>query len=264
VDVIGSHSRGLLGTPDELVVLAGGSSPAWTIDAASGLAFPADDTEEAAFIAANPSAGPVADLIYTCQESAGNLVEAGGGVSLTADGAVTYQNAVTGFTRKAVGIPDGGANTGFTSTSATLPDPATTSYLAIVVARSSGTPPVGRGFVHLSEANQLRVNTTPRIRSLLVGDDTVVPQDIDTNVHFFFASVDETANAAYAGWEDVLHNSAYVSASSSTKRLGVGGYDAPSFACNVLAIYVWLSTIPTKAQLKARLQAHGKTVAWSP
>lgn len=205
----------------------------------------------------------MATLIYTCQEASGNLAEAGGGPALAANGVVTYQEAVAGFTRKAVGIPDNATNTGFNTNDAALPDPSTSDYLMLVVARITGAPAAGRGLLHVSNENQLRTTATPRLRSLLVGDDRQVAVDMDTDVHWYFASVNETTNAAYAGWEDALVDNVY-SAAGPTKMVAVGGFDATSQAQQVLAIYVWHGTIPTKAELKARLQAHGVTVAWSP
>lgn len=237
---------------------------AWTVDAASGRAFPADDTEEAAFVAASPSAGPAATLIYTCQEASGNLTEAGGGPALTASGAPTYQEAVAGYTRTALGIPDGAANTGFSTNDASLPDPSASRYLMLVVAKSLGAPAAGRGMMHVSLDNQIRTTTTPRMRMLLAGDDRNVAMDMDGDVHWYFAAVDEVANTAYAGWEDVLTDAVHTTPASVNKMVAIGGFDATSFAMQVLAIYVWHTTIPTKAELKARLQAHGLTVAWSP
>ncbi len=241
-----------------------GSATAWTVDAGSGLAFPSSDAEESAFIAANPTAGPVATYIYTMQATSGAISEVGGGPELSQNGSVTYQETVAGYARKAVGIPDGGPNTGFASTDAGLPDPSATSHMLLIVAKSLGTPAAGRGFAHISEDNQLRVDTTPRLRMLIGGDDRLVARDLDTAVHFYFISLDETANAGYAGWEDAYTNIVYTTPSSTSKRIGIGGFNAVSFGCHVLAVYAWHTTIPTRTELKARLQAHGLTVPWSP
>ncbi len=237
---------------------------AWTIDAASGLAFPANAVEEAAFIAANPAAGPAVSLIHNCQDASSDLEEADGGLPLTASGTSAYGTPVPGFTRKAVTIPDNGPNTGFFTTSGTLPDPSSGRYAMLTVARSLGTPAGGRGMMQVAQDNQIRVNTTPRLRMLLAGDDRQVAMDMDTDVHFYFTAVDEVANLVYAGWESVLTDAVHTTPASANRMIAVGGFDATAFGQDVLAIYTWLVTIPTKAELKARLQAIGKAVAWSP
>jgi hypothetical protein len=110
------------GMPDHVARAAHyGSAPAsgvaWSLDATSGQAVPADATEWAAFIAANSLTIAAPTNLYLCQEASGNLADSIGALTLAAANTPLYQQAVTGWTRKGVGFNGGTAqhfaNTGY-------------------------------------------------------------------------------------------------------------------------------------------------------
>ncbi len=219
------------------------------------------------FKAANPSISslPTPTRSWSGGAGSGNLAAQIGSLALVASGSVTYGNAVAGYPITAVGIPASGASTGFSTTDASLGSPATVSSLMIVISKL-GTLVNNRGILHLSDQNQVRTATAAsRYRSLLAGTDGNSSVNLDTNVKIRFARVDETANTVLLGDEDQVFEPAYVSASSTTRRLGVGGFDATSQEQQVLAIWHWEGAdaeTMTKSNVKLLLQALGATVAW--
>jgi hypothetical protein len=118
-----------------MVARIGWASPvAWTIDPFSLIGIPQNATEWAAVLsaAAISSGGP--SSLYLLQEAAGNLADSIGGLTMTAGGAgVTYRRALADWNVKALEFSEGG-NAVFTTTSASLPNPATTSQARIMYA----------------------------------------------------------------------------------------------------------------------------------
>ncbi|MDQ3070463.1 MAG: hypothetical protein M3R55_12145 [Acidobacteriota bacterium] len=199
------------------------------------------------------------------QVASGNLTPSIGTLDLVAAGAVTYSNAISGYSDVAVGIPDGGASTGFQTTDASLASPATVSSFMMVVGKITGTPAAGRGLMNISDQSQLRTTVTPAIRVLIGGTDSVVSGALDTNVHCYFMGNNETANTVMAGTEDAILEPAYVGPSSASKRLAVGGFDATSQGMQVLAVYQWEGAdaeLMTRANVKLLLTAMNAGVAW--
>lgn len=219
------------------------------------------------FKAANPSLSglPSPTRSWSGGAGSGNLSAQIGTLALVASGSVTYGNAVSGYPITAVGIPASGAGTGFSTTDASLGSPTTVSSLMIVISKF-GAVVNNRGILHLSDQNQIRTATAAsRYRSLLAGTDGNNAVNLDTNVKIRFARVDETANTVMVGDEDSVFEPAYVSASSTTRRLGVGGFDASSQEQLVLAVWHWEGAdaeAMTKPNIKLLLQALGATVAW--
>jgi hypothetical protein len=108
----------------------GASMAGVTQDATSLKFVPANATEWTTTMAAagigsgNPSA------LYLYQEASGNLADSIGSFTLTAAGSPSYQQAVTGWTRKKISLTDG-LTGNFSSTSASLPDIGSGSLLTI-------------------------------------------------------------------------------------------------------------------------------------
>ncbi len=232
------------------------------------LEMPSTSAEWTTFKAANNiTALPTPTRAWDCQDGAGDLSPSIGSLDLIASGAVTYSEAVSGYSDVAVGIPMDGASTGFTTTDAALANPATTSYFALVIGRITGTPGGSRGLIHLGDQNQLRTNTTPALRVLIASTDSVVSGTLTTGVHCYFAGCNETLNTVIAGTEDAYLEPAYVTPSTATKRFGIGGFDASSQAFHAMRIYEYegadadLMMIP--ANLALVLQAMNAGVVWA-
>ncbi len=124
----------------------------WATDAtATTKAFPADATQDTAL---NTYYGmsSVASSIHLCQEASGNLADTGGGsVTLTANGTVSYSNAISGYTRVAVGTTNGTAGR-FTAGSGSGPNPASVSFGAFCVAQITSVVSSERAFFWLADA----------------------------------------------------------------------------------------------------------------
>ncbi len=102
-----------------------------TRDSTSGIYCPANAAEWTIVMAAAGIASGGPSLLWGCQEASGNLADSIGTFTGTVSGTpVTYQQAVTGWTRKGIA----GANSGtgkISNNDAGLPDPAVTSMLSI-------------------------------------------------------------------------------------------------------------------------------------
>ncbi len=82
----------------DAAIVAGGYTG--TVDATSGWAVPASTAEWTSLLAGSGLANP--SLLWLCQEAAGNLADSIGSGTGAKGGAPTYQNAVSGWSRKAV------------------------------------------------------------------------------------------------------------------------------------------------------------------
>lgn len=93
-------------------------APTWASDATSGKGVPNDATEWAAIVSAFSLAMGSPNHLWLCQEASGNLADTIGGKTLTAGNTPGHQQAVTGWSRKAVG--HSGAASGQTFNNTTM------------------------------------------------------------------------------------------------------------------------------------------------
>ncbi len=235
----------------------------------SAYQLPDTSAEFTTLIADNTLTTVAPTLSYACQEASGNLAAAIGSIALTAAGSVTYANAETGYTDTSIGVPDNAASTGFSTTDALLANPATTSRLMIMIARLTAVPAAGRGFMQISDTDQIRVQNTggnARARVFLSGNDSTPANDLSTTqFKIYFAQVNETLNTCIFGNEDFKHTHGYTAPSSTTKRIGIGGFDATSAPMRALRVWYWEGENAewTQAQIKEFLIALGAGVAWT-
>jgi hypothetical protein len=129
----------------------GGAAPSMsgvTKDATSGIYVPQNASEwaSALAVAGIASGGPLSH--WSCQDASGNLVDNIGGLTLTVAGTPGYQQAVTGWTRTAFRLTDA-ATMSASSTSASLPNIATTSALLLAVIVNRATPAATRNALTL-------------------------------------------------------------------------------------------------------------------
>jgi hypothetical protein len=231
--------------------------------------IPTDATSWATHIADKALTTAAPTRAWVCQDASGSPAPSIGSLSLTAAGAVTYQQTETGYTTAPfyfLGVPDGGASTGYHSTNAALPDPATTSQLMIVIGRVTTIPATARTLFHLASTNAtIRVNTDGKLRVLLCGSDSTSAASIGTaDVHVFAVKIDETANTVLFATEVQNVSATYVSP-ASTRRIGVAGFDNASAGFRIRAIYHWEGAAAeafTAAKIRELMISLGAEVAW--
>lgn len=256
---IGSNTSGgwaelTLGTPSVAALTMPGDAAAWT-----------------AHLTAFGLTNAAPNLSWLGNDAAGDIAPLIGALSLTASGVVTYGVDETGYpVDQFLEIPDNGAGTGFSTTDASLANPQTTSRLAILIGRLTTVPAAGRGLLHISDDDQIRianVGGAARARIIAAGADVTPTTDIDTSsVDVFIFQVNETANTIFFATSAFKTTPAYVAAASAAKRVGVGGFNATSAPFRVGALYYWegANAEMTSAQLKALAESFGAAPAWTP
>jgi hypothetical protein len=110
----------------------------WAIDATSDIAAPADSTEWGDIIAAYSLAASAPSNLWLMQEASGNLADSIGSVTLATSFTVSYQNAITGWTRDGLGTTDA-TNGRWLVSSGTGPNPSSTSVAALLYVRIDST-----------------------------------------------------------------------------------------------------------------------------
>jgi hypothetical protein len=129
-------SLSLLGT-------SSGSAPSMagvTQDATSGIYCPSTLSEwQTALVAAGISNTLTPFALHLCQDTSGNAADVTTNFPLTAANSPSYANVDAGWSRKSLGFADG-STSNFNSASASLADPATTSYMSISYNALTGTP----------------------------------------------------------------------------------------------------------------------------
>lgn len=252
---------------DQIAVAA---ASAWSTDATSGKGVPANATEwEAALTSAGLSPATFApSALWLLQEASGNAADSIGSFTLTASGTLGYQQAVAGWTRKAITSTDGVAGS-LTSTSLSLPDILTTSHLVIAYVKTpAAAPGSARNLICLG-ATATRVDaaltpTTGRLRARSIAnqadgttalcDDTVHP--IVIRVNRTSSEVDGASNA------DKVSPTLDVLSAGQGVRLGTGQLQASSSGYLYAVSFHGAAAQMTDAQIKTLLQTLGWTVGW--
>jgi len=239
-----------------------------TRDAASGKYFPASASEWNTVFAAAGVGVTFAGNIWLCQEASGNLADSGGaGLSLTATGTPSYQQAVTGYTRlKVSNATDGNANNRFTATGT---DILTNSNLLFgVFDMPTANPAAARTFLGLG-ANATRAAaeflTTGLLRGRSVGnvnDGT----DCKNAVRPLMLQADRTNNLVRA-LDDVDKTTPTFDATMAGTLINIWGYAGANLtpACGTLYLTRLTGSAAemTDAQKKAVLVTLGWSISWT-
>lgn len=236
--------------------------PSWSVDATSGIAVPASAAEWTAFIASKGLSVSVPDALWLMQEASGNAADSIGSFTLTAGGTgLAYQQAVSGWSRKAITFTDGGTGQ-LKSTSASLPDISTTSQLTLVIALVStigGT----RNFVTQGTTKSALnlTNAAPRVRVASSSNSTDGALDPTVGVKPFVLGTNRTAGST-TGYTDVEKLSPTFSTAVTGKTACIGANSANGPGAAVLYACEWHAAKAelTDANVKALLQALGFTV----
>ena len=246
----------------------GGSDPmaGVTRDGSSLIYVPSSLTElNTSFTAAGlPTVTSTDALIWPCQDGSGSLAEAvNGTVTLAPANTPTYSNAVTGWSRVAVGTVDATGNQRFSSTNAALPDLSATAALMIVYGAVLSTPAAVRGLYSLGTTqSEMRVTTTPALRTVSGANTGNGAANIGTVVRPWVHRVD-LANTIDRVFSDQEKYDTVIGAVTG-KQIQVGSTAAAAGPCR----YLWamlLMGAPSQlsdANIKTWLQTLGWTIAW--
>lgn len=206
---------------------------------------------------------------WLCQEASGNLADSIGANTLTVAGASwAYRQAVTGWTRLALTVPDASANHN-AQNNATVPDVQTTSVLLYgIVSMPAAAPAANRRIAHLdgTSAAIIQLNTTPRLQCVTggAGGSVVTGTANPVNaVRPLIACVNRTANTAkvYSDQEKITGTQGTYSGVS----IGWGSSSGTSPAMGLLYGAMWTGSAAelTDAQIKTLLQTLNWGIAWS-
>lgn len=243
------------------------ASDTWTID--NGIAFPANATEWGALHAASSSGGNPSHL-HLLQEASADFADAIGAWTLVAAGTVNYQQAVSGFTRKAVTF--GGANTDQASGSGG-PNPASESVIEMAVISLTGTP--GAESTLFGATTGFYVTYHPALGGVPLihigggagGGNGV---ELHTGLQVFAVRHDRTAGTSTFFSAQVKAPLTHDGGGVGTVNGGIGGIDGnntPTFSGARLMMHVtWRGAAAEKTdqQVFDMLDTMGFAPSWSP
>lgn len=254
---------GPLHADDTTIALAGGGVT-WDVDATSGIAVPADATQWSDFIAAEGLSVAVPNALWLCQEATGALADSIGSFTLAASGTgVTYQQTVTGWSRKALSFASE-ASALFTSTAAGLPNIASESQFTLLIGTMNGSPAGNRAFIwHGTTSNRLMIESAAKkLRVNSNGNIADGAIDITVAVRPYGLRTDRTASSC-TGFSDTERLTPTFSAAVTGKRILLGGGPSPPFSVLYMAQWHAVNAEISNANLKALLQAMGFTITWT-
>jgi hypothetical protein len=241
-----------------------------TKDATSNIYVPANASEWSNLLAAaNISSGGPAST-WLCQEATGNLADSIGATTLAANGAVTYQNAVTGWTRKAAGIP-AATSARFQAAAGIGANPASTSVLWLGFLKVTGAA-ANRGVMTAGgaavgtdlEAMSVATTHVPRLTTVAVTADGA--SDPTGAVRPWVICYDRT-NSRVTLYTDQEKIPGTYNAGVTDGNKGFGAVQNASVAAasSVLygACFSGSAAVLTDAQIKKLLQTMGWTISWT-
>ena len=248
---------------DEIGADTGGGAVTWTVDATSGIAVPSSAAEWSAFIAAKGLSVGAPDALWLLQEASGNPADSIGGFTLTPAGSPGYQQAESGWSRKAIRLHDG-ASERLSTTDAGLPDIASASMTTLVFANLISVAATRVFIDHgTTTKNRAEQNTTPRLVAMSGSNTATGLNDPTGAVKPFVLRTNRTAGSAtlFSDTEKVAPtwSSSVTGKSSVLGSSGLSGTVSFLYACQWHASNAEM----TDANLKALLQAMGFVIAWS-
>lgn len=208
--------------------------------------------------------------LWLCQEAAGNLADSIGGMTLTASGSPTYQQAVSGWSRKGVGFTVT-LNQRFSAAAGVGPDPGSVStlwlaYVAVIGAQGGNRDIFGPNNTAGGTAAKVQTTTTPRVRGSFAG--TVASGTSDptaTGLQPMVIKVDRTNSTAvvYTGQEKITGTYSAIISESTAKGFGSSGSTSFGGLIAYSALWSGAAAEVSDAQAKTLLQALGWSIPWS-
>lgn len=208
--------------------------------------------------------------LFLCQEASGDLVDTIGGAitNLSPQNGPLYEQAVSGWTRKAVGFTDGGSNRFILSSG--FPDPLTTPYFFLTyMATTDETPAANRFILSLGSAaiSGLINRSTGHLRTVAGANQTADSTNTFGNniVRPLTLFADSTGNVTRGGDDQQLQSPTHADASGVRVAIPNASAGASS-PTQVLYMAIWTGVQATNfstANLKAVLQTLGWSIPWS-
>lgn len=240
------------------------SSVAWTVDPTANLAFPANATEWTAFISGNSLTNwSNPNSLYNAQDAAPPLGDTIGSTTLPLVGAGgLYQQAVPGLTRKGAALTEGTSG-GFKSTSASLPDISVTSCLKLAWIFFPSSAPAANRFVMIVGTNvSIQWTTAKKIIGSSGSNSTTGTATYSSVLEPCIIKENHTGlvTAIYTSQEKIIPT--HGAATGKQINLGSGGA-AAGVTYPYAARWDGAAAERSDVDVKALLQAFGKTVPWS-
>lgn len=254
---------------DEIGNGGGGSFAGVSRDATSLIYVPANASEWTTFRTAGSLSIANPNSLWLCQEAAGNLADSIGAIALTATGGL-FQQAVAGWSRKAVGTTDGSSDK-FVAGAGVGPSPATTSQLWLFLMSLPATPAANRviGGINCPSATNacraLHLTATGLPRNNVVGVNTDGASSISSAVHPVVVHYDRTNSVAnlYTRLDKVVGTYS-ASVTDGDKGLGnAGASTASGRLCLYAAMWSGAAAEVSAAVVKSLLTTMGFVIPWS-
>ena len=241
----------------------GGGGVAWTVDATSGIATPANATEWAVFIAAKGLSIPVPDPLWAFQDPSGNAADAIGAFPLTASGTgLAYRQSVAGWSRKAITFTEGNSGS-LASISTSLPDISAASQFTVLFAKVT-TPTSTRRIVGQGTTrSEMRIITTPVIQVMSGANTANGAVNPTGSVKPFGLRTNHTAGST-TGFTDVSKIIPTFGTLGGKKVCFGANGDTNSPTASMLYAFEWhnVNAEISDANYKALLTAMGFTITW--
>lgn len=189
------------GGTDSLTSSVVAVAPTWDVDATSSKGVPNSSAQWSTVITDNALTNWSApNSLFLCQEASGDLADSIGSITLTANATPVYAQAVSGWTRTAVGTTDGTANQRFRSTQAGLPDLGTTSMLVLAYVAVTNNPASTRGVMGIGNPagieRRAAVGTTSSLARAVAGSTSTSATEGGTAVRPIIIKIDRTGSTA--------------------------------------------------------------------
>lgn len=209
--------------------------------------------------------------LYLCQEASGDLADSIGGVTWVANASPTYQQAVTGWTRKAVRTGNGSVGQRFTAGSGVGPSPGSTSVaiLAYVDITASTASRWVMGMGASATDCGAYVTSAGILGTQVISTNNTATSDARTGGVRPILLVFDRAGTLVKLFSDQDAHSGTYSASVGDGQKGIGAFDGDLNAAG--ADYLWAcmfsgasaAALSANATAKSYLQALGWTIPWS-
>ena len=230
-------------------------------DATSNIFVPASATEWTNLGLTAP------DFQWECQDAASPLAAAIGGITLASAGTGhTYQDTVSGWSRKGIGTQDN-LTQDWASTNAGLPDVASNSVMYLILHRPPASNPAAArkvATVGTSPATSIQVTATGKY-TFIGGANTANSTTTVTGggVVPLVLKYNRTGSET-KGYTNADKVTVTFSGTGTGKQVLLGGSTA-SASQEFLAVYLWkgANAEMTDAQVKSMLQTLGWTIGWT-
>lgn len=208
------------------------------------------------------------DSIFLMQEASGNLADSGSaGLTLTANAAPLYAQAIAGWTRTAVGTADATANQRFRSLQTALPNVLTESMLVLGYVAVTNNPAAARGVIGIGlTQTEMRAvtsgGTTYLARCIGGGSTATSATESGVGVRPCVVQIDRTASAQrFYSDQETLSPTFGGTQTGEGLDFGATVGSPPATARYLYAAAWFLSNAEmSSANVKAMLQALGWTV----